>query len=414
MPKDLQLVLGYQCVSCGKEFAPEPFRYRCDCGNNLDIQYDYKTLSKEWGPALLSTNHEPSLWRYAPLLPVKHPPKIAGIHVGGTPLIKVPESALDRVPHLYLKDDTRNPSASLKDRATAIGLQHALELGNKVIVAASTGNAAASLSALSAYYGLKAVILAPATAPVAKLTQILQYGATLIPVDGTYDDAFDLSLQTAERFGWYSRSTGINPVLAEGKKTAALEIAEQLKWQVPDLIFVPTGDGCILAGVYKGFYDLVQLGWIERIPRLVAVQAEHSDAVIRAWESDGTIKPVKAQTVADSISVSLPRDGVKAVRALKASRGFGIRVSDDEILTGQQKLAAGTGVFAEPAAAAAYAGYHKALTQNLIQRDQSAVLLITGSGLKDIAAAGEKIVLPKPVSPTIGAVQQLVKKAGLC
>ncbi|NOZ07651.1 MAG: threonine synthase [FCB group bacterium] len=414
MPENLQFVLGYKCVCCGKEFAPEPFRYRCECGNNLDVVYHYDRLKKVWSKDLLKANPEPSIWRYGPLLPLKRTPLTSGLHVGGTPLLKVPRGSSDEEQQLYLKDDTRNPSGSLKDRATAVGVQHAMELQKKTLIAASTGNAAASLAALAAYYGLRAVILAPATAPAAKLTQILQYGATLIPVGGTYDEAFDLSMQVAEQFGWYSRSTGINPMLSEGKKTVALEIAEQLNWQMPDWVFIPTGDGCIAGGVYKGFYDLQQLGWIETIPGLIAVQAENSAAIVKALESGADLAPVDAHTVADSICVDFPRDGLKALNAVKSSGGFGITVTDDEILKGQKDLATRTGIFAEPAAASAYAGYQKAVHENLVTGMQSAVLLITGSGLKDIESAKRKIMIPSPVEPVFPAVREFLRQADLC
>jgi threonine synthase len=306
---------------------------------------------------------------------------------------------------LWFKDDTRNPSGSLKDRATDVGLQHAREQGAEIVVAASTGNAGSSLACLAAWYGQRAVIFVPEAAPLAKLTQILQYGAYLCPVKGSYDEAFDLSLKAGEAYGWYSRSTGINPVLSEGKKTVALEIAEELWWEVPDQVFVPVGDGCILGGVYKGFYDLLQLGWIERLPRLVAVQAEGSAAVVQAWES-GRLRSVKARTVADSIAVDFPRDGAKALMALKECEGYGLKVSDEEILAAQNTLAKSTGIFAEPAAAAALAGLIRAREQGLVAAQDRVVVLVTGSGLKDIPAAQKVLTIPKAIPPDLGEFQK--------
>ena len=283
-----------------------------------------------------------------------------------------------------------------------MGIQHAKERGFKTLVAASTGNAAASLACLSAAHRMEAVIFAPATAPPAKLTQILQYGAHLFPVDGTYDDAFDLSMDVVKATGWYSRSTGINPILSEGKKTAALEIAEQLNWEVPDNVFVPVGDGCIIGGVYKGFYDLHQLGWIDRLPKIIAVQAEGSSVIVDALES-GTLTPVSADTVADSISVDMPRDGQKAIRAVKESRGYGLKVTDAEILEAQHRLAKTTGLFAEPAAAAAFAGLLKSANEGKINSAETATVLITGTGLKDIRAAQKMVVVPSPISPDLAS-----------
>ncbi|MCK4578334.1 MAG: threonine synthase [Candidatus Marinimicrobia bacterium] len=406
-------IIGYRCVSCGQECPPEPFRYTCaECKNNLEVVYDYASIGSDWSRDDLTANRDRSLWRYLPLLPVSAAPDNHTISAGGTPLVTVTQLA-ERydLAALHIKDDSRNPSGSLKDRATEIALRHAHELGQQVLVAASTGNAASSLAALAAFYGKQAVILAPAAAPPAKLTQIMQYGATLCLIDGTYDEAFDLSVTAAEAHGWYCRSTGINPVLSEGKKTAALEIAEQLNWQVPDQVFVPVGDGSIISGVCKGFYDLHQLGWITSMPRVVAVQARGSAAIVNALAGDGAIIPVKADTIADSISVSLPRDGLKAVRAVRASGGYGIRVSDEDILRSQKQLSQDTGIFAEPAAAAAFAGLLQALNQGQVRHGESVVALITGSGLKDIPAAQQNLVFPAPIKPDPAAFNAFIETA---
>ncbi len=392
-----QRILGYKCVGCGKEYPLEPFIYQCpDCNSNLDILYNYELIRDIWSVDELKKFPYKSLWRYHPLLPVENPPENLSMQSGGTPLLSFPQiqTEIGKI-NLYVKDDTRNPSGSLKDRATEIGIRHADELGQDTIVAASTGNAAASLAALAAFYEKKAVILAPASAPPAKLTQILQYNALLYPVEGTYDDAFDLSMLVAEANKWYSRSTGINPVLAEGKKTVGLEIAEQMNWQIPDKIFVPTGDGCIIAGVHKAFLDLVRLGWTSKLPQLIAVQAEGSPAIVNALDSGKPMEKVRSDTVADSISVDLPRDGEKAIKAIKESKGFAIAVSDDEILTAQYRLSKNTGIFAEPAAAASMAGFLKAMRLGKVFEGESIVILASGSGLKDVPAAQQKIEIPK-------------------
>ncbi len=396
-------ILGYKCVGCGKEYPVEPFQYQCQkCNSNLDVQYDYDLIREIWTVDDLKQFPYQSLWRYHPLLPVENPPENLSMQSGGTPLLSFPGLLTDigKI-NLFVKDDTRNPSGSLKDRATEIGIRHADELGKNTIVAASTGNAAASLATLAAFYEKKAVILAPTSAPPAKLTQILQYGAILYPVDGTYDDAFDLSILVAKANNWYLRSTGINPVLAEGKKTVGLEIAEQLNWQVPNKIFVPTGDGCIIAGVYKAFLDLVRLGWISKLPQLIAVQAEGSPAIVNALNSGKPMAPVKSNTIADSISVDHPRDGEKAILAVQKTKGYGITVSDDEILVAQHRLAKNTGIFAEPAAAASFAGFLKSMKRGLIRAGESIVILATGTGLKDIPAAQEKIEIPKAQPATL-------------
>jgi len=408
-----QRLIGYRCLDCGHVHNPVSFHYTCpDCGANLDAFYNYDLITSHWDKQGLADNQDRSLWRFSPLLPVMGQPENKTIQVGGTPLVTAPCLSEEiGIASLWIKDDTRNPSGSLKDRASEVGLQHAAELKMDTIVTASTGNAAASLAALAACHGQKAVILAPATAPPAKLTQILQYGAILCPVDGNYDAAFDLATEVAERFGWYSRSTGINPVMSEGKKTVALEIAEQLDWRAPDFVFVPVGDGCIIGGVYKGFYDLLKLGWIGHLPRIIAVQADGSAAIVKALVSNSIIKSVQAQTVADSIAVDLPRDGLKALRAVRESNGFGITVSDEAILQSQKLMAEKTGIFTEPAAAAAFAGLLKALDGDLVKSDNSVVVLATGSGLKDIAAAQKMITIPVAIEPDFAAFQKFYQAA---
>src|SRR3989475_5727790 len=245
--------------------------------------------------------------------------------IGGTPLYQVERlRKYLGMSDLWLKDDTRNPSASLKDRASIIAVTRA---EGKTVACASTGNAASSLAVQAASVGLPCYIFVPQNAPRAKIVQLLMCGAIVFAVQGSYDDAFDLCVEACNVFGWYNRNTGYNPYMVEGKKTVGLEIAEQLGWEVPDTILVPTGDGCIISGVYRGFEDLHQLGMIEHMPRLVAVQAEGSPAIVRALEGDGTVRAYPAHTVADGISVGLPHNGVMAVQCVRASGGHGVTVS---------------------------------------------------------------------------------------
>jgi threonine synthase len=292
---------------------------------------------------------------------------------------------------LWVKDESRNPTASFKDRASAIVLARGREIGAEVIVTASTGNAGAALAGMAAAIGHKAVIFAPRTAPPAKIAQLLIFGAKVYLVDGTYDDAFDLTIQASDEFGWYCRNTGYNPFTAEGKKTAALEIWEWMENLQPGLlkplsVFVSVGDGNIISGLHKGFKDLMQLGWMERIPRIFGVQAEGSAAIAQAYYA-GTekITPVTAKTIADSISVDLPRDGVRAVRAARESGGGYIIVGDEAILSAIAELGR-IGIFAEPAGATAYAGLIKAIQSDLIKPDEPVLVINTGGGLRICAA----------------------------
>ena len=300
--------------------------------------------------------------------------------------------------HLWLKDDGLNPTGSLKDRASAVVVAKAKELGVEVITAASSGNAGAALAGLSASGHIPAVVFVPHTAPEAKVAQLLIYGARVFLVKGTYDQAFELSLAASKKFGWYSRNTGYNPYTVEGKKTASLEICEHLAlikskgstsaWRAPDRIFVPVGDGNIITGIWKGLRDLQALGWIEKMPKLMGVQAEGAAACYNAWkEGTETINPVEAHTISDSISVGLPRDGTRAVRAVRETQGAYLTVTDEEVLEAMRKLAREEGVFAEPAGATGYAGLAKAVLENLVDQDEDIVVLVTGNGLKDIHAA---------------------------
>jgi threonine synthase len=389
-----------QCVLCGTIYDPANITYTCPaCGplGVLEVHYDYEQIAPRISRAMLAEDHNPGIWRYRALLPISYSHKVKPpLAIGWTPLYRVERlRSYLGMSDLWLKDDTRNPSASLKDRASIIAVMLA---EGRTVACASTGNAASSLAVQAAAFGLPCYIFVPHNAPRAKIVQLLMCGATVFTVQGSYDDAFDMCIEACKAFGWYNRNTGYNPYLVEGKKTVGLEIAEQMGWQVPDSILVPTGDGCIISGVYRGFEDLYRLGMIDRIPRLITVQAEGSPAIVRALKGDGIVRPFPAQTIADGISVGLPRNGAMAVRMIRASGGFGITVSDEEILAAEKALARLTGVFAEPSGAASYAGLLHLLNEGKIARDERVVLLVTGSGLKSIDAVAEAAGSVVPVA----------------
>ena len=320
------------------------------------------------------------------------------IPVGNTPLWQ-PEK-LQKIygfPELYLKDDGVNPTGSLKDRASFLVAAFARKHGIREVVVASTGNAGSSMAGVGAAAGLKVRLFLPKTAPPAKMIQALQYGADLVLADKNYDQAFSLSLEYSKRRGGMNRNTAYNPMTIEGKKTVSIEIFKQLK-KAPDHVFVSVGDGVIMSGVYKGFRDLLQLGRIDKIPVVHAVQASGSDAICRAMESgdfDGQAEsPVRAaKTVADSISVDTPSNGHLALKNLKAFGGHCFRVTDEEILCAQKELSSTCGLFSEPAAATAYAGFLK--QKAALDSNETCVVLLTGNGLKDINSATAKIVVPE-------------------
>jgi threonine synthase len=403
-----------QCVLCGARYDPAEVTYTCPaCGplGVLEVQYDYERIAQRISLATLAEDREPTFWRYRALLPVSYSQKdTPALAIGGTPLYAVKRlRAYLGMEDLWLKDDSRNPSASLKDRASIIAV---LRAEGRIVACASTGNAASSLAVQAAAVGLPCYIFVPHNAPRAKIVQLLMCGATVFAVQGSYDDAFDLCIEACNTFGWYNRNTGYNPYLVEGKKTVGLEIAEQLEWQVPDSVLVPTGDGCIISGVYRGFEDFYRLGIIDRIPRMIAVQAEGSPAIVRALEGDGVVRPYPALTIADGISVGLPRNGTMAVKVIRESGGFGVTVSDEEILTAEKELAMLTGVFAEPSGAAGYAGLLRLLNEGKIARDERTVLLVTGSGLKSIDAvvgtAGSVVPIKKGIAG-MEMVERMVK-----
>jgi threonine synthase len=417
---------GYRCSLCGEQYSPTEVAYTCPKdGGNLDVLLDYDSIKSKYKLEDIRSRSDPSLWRFLPLLPVSEPEGSATpLHVaGGTPTYSLPRLAKKLGLHaLWLKDESRNPTASFKDRASAIVVARAAEIQAEVVVTASTGNAGAALAGMAAAVGQKAIIFAPKTAPQAKVAQLLVFGAKVILVDGTYDDAFDLTVQAADEFGWYCRNTGYNPFTAEGKKTAALEIWDwwentHQKWHdqvgtdvdhAPLTVFVSVGDGNIISGIHKGFKDLYQLGWLPRMPRIIGVQAEGSAAISDAFHAETeTITPVSAATIADSISVDLPRDGVRAVRAAKETGGTYVNVSDNEILAAIAELGT-VGVFAEPAGAAAYAGLVKAVGSGIVGSEDPILVLNTGSGLKDVRAAMQSVSSAPIIEPTLEAVKQLL------
>jgi len=417
---------GYRCSLCNVEYLPGQVTYTCPKdGGNLDVVLDYDALRQKYQPEDITSREEESLWRYLPLLPVPDPGG-EGTSIrsaGWTPVYHLERLAGPLgLRHVWLKDESRNPTASFKDRASAVVVARAREIGAEVVVTASTGNAGAALAGMSAALGQKAVILAPKSAPPAKVAQLLVYGARVILVDGTYDNAFDLALKAAAEFGWYCRNTGYNPFTAEGKKTAAFEIWEwwrkehrdwhengnPLEEHSPLTLFIPVGDGNIISGIHKGFKDLQALGWINRMPRIIGVQADGSAAIANAFiAGDEQIHPVAASTIADSISVDLPRDGVRAVRAARETNGTFVIVKDEEILKAIAALGP-LGIFAEPAGATAYAGLVKAVELGIVSADDPIIVLNTGSGLKDVRAAMQAVNAAPIIEPSLEALRRIL------
>ena len=403
----------YECSDCGMQIPAGEVIYLCPaCSMRqqpgqpplgvMKIIYDYPALS-ELSFRELEESH------FLPLMPVNDTKSFSYLRVGHTPLYAIQSldgHTLDA--ELFLKDDSQNPTFSFKDRASALVSAFAKENGMDTLVAASTGNAGSSLAGICASRGQKAVVFAPSSAPKAKLTQIMMYGAVLVPVAGNYDQAFDLSVEATRLFGWYNRNTAFNPLTIEGKKTVSFELFGQLHEQLPDLIFVPVGDGVIISGVYKGFEDLFHLGIIDRIPVIVAVQAAGSSNLV---ENIGNEKftSTASHTLADSISVDIPRNFNMAAGYITKYHGLTVTVTDKEILKASSVLAKNTGIFTEPAAAAAFAGFLNYKSRNLIPKASSNVVLLTGSGLKDLNAVQPLFEIPQPVKPDLQSVEKFLQ-----
>jgi threonine synthase len=394
---------GFKCLECARLFGVTEAQYVCPvCSGNLDVLYDYENIGNQISRASLAADPDLTIWRYRALLPIQEASPLPPLTVGWTPIYDCPRLAdTYGVKQLLVKDEGRNPTASFKDRPGALAVVKAWEAGARVVTTASSGNAGCALAAMCASVGMRSVVFVPSSAPPPKIAQLQIYGAQVVLVEGSYDEAFDLCLAAGSHYGWYQRSTGYNPFMAEGKKTAALELAEQMNWNVPDRVFVGVGDGNIIGGLWKGFNDLSRLHLIDHLPKMMGVQAEGAAAVVDAVAGDGIVRQRPAHTIADSINVARPRDATRAIRAIQESGGSGIKVSDDEIIRSIAKVARSTGVFVEPAAAAAFAGFVKHSESGNFDPQERVLLMLTGHGLKDTQAARRAVSEPLRIGPDI-------------
>jgi len=408
-------VKGAVCVKCGAEYEAGRETYTCGkCGGILDIVYDYGYVGRRLTREGLRDCRDYSMWRYRDLLPVEDGARLTPLRVGWSPLYKA--DALGRalgLSNLYLKDDGQNPTASLKDRASAVAVVRAAAAGKGTVACSSTGNAASSLAGNAAAMGLKSVIFVPERAPKGKVTQLLIFGAQVISVKGNYEDTFRLSAAAIDKYGWYNRNAAINPYLSEGKKTVALEIAEQLGFRAPDFVAISVGDGCTIAGVWKGFKDLYALGLIDSLPRLISVQAAGCCPVNRAIETGAPLEKMEENTLADSIAVGVPRNGDKALAAIRESKGITVNVPDEEILAAMRLLGATSGVFGEPAGVTGTAGLKRAVEKGLVPGDALVVSVVTGNGLKDTASAIKAAGEPLSIAPDVGLLVEELSRRGV-
>ena len=402
-----------RCVKCGREYEATPNLTTCECGGILDIIYDYdyikKNLTKE---TLKSRPH--TMWRYRELLPVAETTPDTPLRVGWSPLYEEPRLAkVLGLKNLWVKDDGQNPTASLKDRASAMAVAKAGEAGAKIIACSSTGNAASSLAGNAAAAGLKTFIFVPSRAPKGKVAQLMTFGANVISVQGNYEETFELSKKAIDKWGWYNRNAAINPYLSEGKKTVALEIAEQLDWEMPDYLAISVGDGCTIAGVWKGLKDLYAIGFIDKLPRLISAQSTGCYPINRAIQDNQPWEPMEENTIADSISVGVPRNAEKALMAIRESNGIAVNVTDEEILAAQKLLGRTCGVFGEPAGVTGTAAVKKACELGLIEKDATVVSVVTGNGLKDVANAIKSAGEPINIRPDLDLMVEEFARRGV-
>jgi len=405
----MKRIEGYRCTICGREYPFGPELMTCPaCGEKgiLDIVYDYPEIKTVLSKETLKKDTNNSMWRYRALMPIVGEGLADFLRIGWTPLYRSLRLGAEiGIEKLFIKDDGLNPTGSLKDRASGVAVAKAIELGYDTVSCSSTGNAASSLAGNAARMGLKTVIFVPERAPVGKVAQLLIFGANVVSVRGDYRQTFELSKAAIEKWGFYNRNAGINPILTEGKKTVALEIAEQLNWNPTDWVAVSVGDGCTIGGVYNGFYDLLQLGMIERIPKILGVQSTGCCPFVDADARGGELVPTPENTLADSIAVGVPRNPKKAQRAVRDSGGRWIAVSDDEILSAMRLLGRTEGVFGEPAGVTATAGAKKAAEQGMIKPGESVTVISTGSGLKDVKNAMKAAGEPFRCEPDIRALE---------
>ena len=357
-------------------------------------------------------NRPGSIWRYDELLPLPvggpRPPQ----PVGWTPIIDAPRlAAWAGVAALRLKDDGRNPTASFKDRASAVAAAHAASLGKHTLACASTGNAASSLAGMTAGMGQAARIFIPEHAPEPKVAQLLAFGAVVVKVRGGYAAAYDLCSAACERFGWYNRNCAINPYLVEGKKTCGLEIGEQTREDVPDWVVVSVGDGCTIAGVWKGLSEMHAVGILPRLPRLLGVQADGARVIVDAFHSGADrVTPRETHTVADSIDVGTPRNDMKALQAVRAAGGQLLAVDDDAILEAVRTTPRLSGVFGEPAGVAGVAGVRAAVARGLVHPDARVLVVVTGNGLKDVDTVRRAVGDPITCDPELDLLEEALAR----
>lgn len=405
-----------KCIGCGKEYNEEDVKYNCElCGANIDVIYDYNLVKKRITYEELKENHIYDMWRYWDILPVEDLKNLPPLKIGYTPLYKYQRFADElSIADLYIKDDSRNPSGSVKDRSSALVIKRVIETideEKRVVSCASNGNVALSLAMISASCGIKSVVFVPKTILTPDLALSYISGANVIVVDGSYDDAYELSIKASEKFGWYNRNTGYNPYTREGEKTIAFELCEQLEWEVCDKIFVPVGDGTLISAIWKGFLEFKKLGFIDKLPELVGVVVEESNAIYNSFVNNkDSITPVSGKTLCRSLSVKTPHDGLAALLSIRESNGFVVNVKDAEIISLAREFSSKTGLSPDLSSLSTYAALKKSIAENKVEKKDSVILILTGSGLKENWDVESKItkIKKRMIRPDIVELEKIL------
>jgi threonine synthase len=401
-------IRGLRCRECGRDYAADPI-YTCEwCFGPLEVAYDYDAIAAATSREKISSGPA-SLWRYADLLPVERQAAV-DLGTGFTPLVRADRLAAELgLGEVWIKNDTRNPTNSFKDRVVTIAMSKALEFGFKVLACASTGNLANSVAAHAAHAGLRSYVFIPSNLEQGKVLTTAVYGGNVVAIEGNYDDVNRLCAELAGMYPWAFVNVNMRPYYAEGSKTLAFETAEQLGWEAPDHVVVPVASGSLLTKVLKGFRELHQVGLLENEPnvRVSGAQALGCSPVAKAWiEESDTIKPVKPDTIAKSLAIGNPADGYFALDAVRTTGGGFAAVTDDEVVDGMRLLARTEGIFAETAGGVTVATLQRLAADGVVRADERVVIYVTGHGLKTLDAVAPVVGPTATITPSLDAFHE--------
>lgn len=407
----MSYVKGLRCRECGRPYPKEPI-FVCEwCFGPLEVEYDYERIQKVFNQKELE-KRSPNLWRYRELLPIDGEP-LCGLHSGFTPLIEAKNLAsFLGIKRCYIKDDSVNhPTLSFKDRVVAVALSKAKEFGFKTVACASTGNLANAVAAHSRYSGFDCYVFIPHDLEKSKILSSLIYGVNLVAIEGTYDEVNRLCAEIAMNFRWAFVNVNLRPYYAEGSKTYGFEIAEQLSFRAPQNIIIPAASGSLVTKIYKGLWEFYQLGLIKEFKsRFFLAQAEGCAPIVKAFrEGSNIIKPVKPNTIAKSIAIGNPADGVYALDIVKKTAGYAEAVKDEEIIEGIKLLAETEGIFTETAGGVTIAVTQKLIKKGIIKKEEEVVICITGNGLKTQEAVQSSLKEIIRIKPSLEEFKKHIK-----